>query len=89
MYIINKIKSEKISEAEVIIPIIVGYQLVVIISKLENNEMAELKFITNFGFGFSMVEELLHCFSNNPKYFNTNSATKLNLRLLSKKVWNN
>ena len=67
-YIINKIKNEKISEAEVIIPIIVGYQLVVIISKLENNEMAELKFITNFGFGFSMVEEILHCFSNNPKY---------------------
>lgn len=67
-YIVNKIKSEKILEAEVIIPIIVGYQLVVIISKLDNNEMAELKFITNFGFGFSMVEEILHCFSNNPKY---------------------
>jgi len=76
-FITNKIKEEKINETEVIIPVIVGYQLIVIISKLDLNEMAELKFLTNFGFGFSMVEEILHCFSNSPKYYLTTTIKQL------------
>lgn len=67
-YITEKIKKEEIPEEQVMIPIEVGYQLIVIISKLEYKEMAELKFITNFKFDYSIVEELQHCFARTPKY---------------------
>lgn len=60
-YITNLIKTKDIPEKELFIPKEVGYQLIMMISKLENKEMAELKFLSNFAYGFSLIDEILHC----------------------------
>ena len=67
-YITDKIKQEEIEENKVRIPIEVGYQLTVLIDKNSNEENSELKFIVNFGFGLSLVDELLHCFARTKNY---------------------
>ena len=42
--------------------------MIVIIDKNNTKENSELKLLTNFGFGFSLVEEILHCFANTRGY---------------------
>lgn len=72
-FIISKIKNENISENSVRISMAIYYQLGVIIHKLDFKQMAELTFISNFGFGFSMVYQILNCFAS-PSSYNLNDT---------------
>eukprot|EP00340_Litonotus_pictus_P010654 CAMPEP_0170536730 /NCGR_PEP_ID=MMETSP0209-20121228/102312_1 /TAXON_ID=665100 ORGANISM="Litonotus pictus, Strain P1" /NCGR_SAMPLE_ID=MMETSP0209 /ASSEMBLY_ACC=CAM_ASM_000301 /LENGTH=721 /DNA_ID=CAMNT_0010838125 /DNA_START=105 /DNA_END=2271 /DNA_ORIENTATION=+ len=81
-FIINKIKSEEIPQKEVCVPKEIGYQMTVIIDRNDNKENAELKMITNFGFGFSLVEEILHCFCLTKGYSYEDSLSRLPFRKL-------
>lgn len=67
-FITSKIKNENINENTVKITHTVYYQLIVIIHKLDFKEMGELNYINNFGFGFSMVYQILNCFASPSTY---------------------
>lgn len=67
-YITEKIKTQEVEESEVIIPREVGYQLIVIIDRNTSKDNSELKFLTNFGFGFSIIDEILNYFAKTEGY---------------------
>lgn len=81
-YIMDKITSKDFEEKDIIIPKEQGYQLIVIIDKNKNEENAELKYITNFGFGFSLVDEILNCFANTNGYYLRDTLSRIPLSKL-------
>jgi hypothetical protein len=81
-YIMDKITSKDFEEKDIIIPKEQGYQLIVIIDKNKNEENAELKYLTNFGFGFSLVDEILNCFANTKGYYLRDTLSRIPLSKL-------